>query len=217
MMGSNYDGHDERPMHRVYLDGYYIDKYEVTTSRYAAFLKQTKRGEPDRWNEVGLWDGERPVIGVDWNDASAYCEWAGKRLPTEAEWEKAARGSDGRIYPWGVQIPKPDRAYFDKAKKWSGYRTLAKVGVSESGGSPYKAQDLVGNVSEWVADWYSETYYQVSPIRNPKGPSSGQYKVHRGASWKDGEANLRASIRFANKPTAFGDSIGFRCAMDVPR
>ena len=173
-MGSEY-APNERPPHQVYLDPFYIDKYEVTTARYGQFLQATaEQPPPYQWNNVNLADdAERPVIGVAWADADAYCRWAGKRLPTEAEWEKAARGTDERRYPWGNEEPTNDQANFGRSGGWKGYGMLTTVGGFEAGKSPYGVYDLAGNVWEWVADWYDPNYYKKSPDRNPTGPSGG--------------------------------------------
>jgi formylglycine-generating enzyme required for sulfatase activity len=212
MMGSNDGEGDERPVHWVCLDAFSIDKYEVTTTRYAAFLQATARRAPERWNEVShVSDGERPVIGVDWHDADAYCRWAGKRLPTEAEWEKAARGPDGRKYPWGNEEPTTRHANFGKSS-WNGYTTLITVTEQEAGKSPYGAYGMAGNVWEWVADWYDKTYYQNSPDRNPTGPASGQAKVLRGGSWGNNPRAVRSATRNGLYPTDRYDNRGFRCA-----
>jgi formylglycine-generating enzyme required for sulfatase activity len=212
MMGSN-DYDDEKPIHRVSLDDYYIDKYEVTTTRYAAFLQATSRATPSSWNEASqVSDGERPVIGVDWNDADAYCRYYGKRLPTEAEWEKAARGADGRKYPWGNEKPTSRHTNFNKCCDWKGYATLTAVTEHDAGKSPYGAYDMAGNVWEWTADWYDKTYYQSSPDRNPTGPSSGSYKVSRGGSWSLDMNNVRAANRGSFHPTLQGNFLGVRCA-----
>lgn len=175
---------DERPAHLVYLNAFSIDQYEVTTSRFAEFLRETKRAVPKYWSEqVPQQHGNKPVVGVDWNDADAYCAWAGKRLPTEAEWEKAARGTDQRLYPWGNQPPNEQRANVNRCCDFKDYGVLTDVGSYEQGKSAYGAYDMAGNVWEWTADWYEENYYSTSPARNPKGPSSGEYRVLRGGSW----------------------------------
>jgi sulfatase modifying factor 1 len=169
IMGADGGAANERPVHRVYLGAFYIDKFEVTTARYAAFMSANPRERPYKWNELDLSrDANRPVIGVNWYDAQAYCNWAGKRLPTEAEWEKAARGTDGRRYPWGNEEPTAAHGNFDHCCKWLGYVTLAPVGSFDAGKSPYDIHDLEGNVTEWTADTYSEDYYAHSPGANAR-------------------------------------------------
>lgn len=169
-MGSD----EEKPSHRVYLDAFYIDKYELTTSRYAQFLKATRRKQPDHWNEVSMAaHRDRPVIGVDWHDADAYCRWSGKRLPTEAEWEKAARGTEGRQYPWGNERPTSRNANFGKCCDWKGYASLAPVGSLEAGKSPLGISDMAGNVYEWVADWYGGVTTRIALIGIPKAHLRG--------------------------------------------
>lgn len=175
---------DERPAHSVYLDAYYLDQYEVSTARYARFFQQTNRDRPSYWSEQVIQKhGNKPVVGVDWNDANAYCSWAGKRMPTEAEWEKAARGTDQRQYPWGNAAPSEQRANFNHCCDFKDYEALTDAGSFEQGKSPYGAYDMAGNVWEWTSDWYGEDFYGKSPARNPTGPSSGQYRVLRGGSW----------------------------------
>ena len=219
-MGSN-DRDDEQPVHKVSLDAFYIDKYELTTSRYAKFLSQTKRDDPQYWNDVTLAsDGDRPVIGVTWHDADAYCRSVGKRLPTEAEWEKAARGTDGLIYPWGNERPTQNHANHGKPS-WNGYTTLTMVGHHNAGASPYGIHDMAGNAWEWVADWYDENYYKNSPYknipsRNPKGPSDGTQRGLRGGSWVIDPEFLRSANRYRLTPDIRHYSIGFRCAQDAP-
>lgn len=216
VMGSSATS-DERPAHRVDLDAYYIDTFEVTISRYAKFLEAvTTQQAPHQWNTVKLTeDGDRPIIGVNWSDADAYCRWTEKRLPTEAEWEKAARGTDGRKYPWGDEDPREDMANFGRCCGWSGFGLLAVVGTYKAGKSPYGVFDLAGNVWEWIADWYDPHYYKTSPDRNPTGPSSGRDKVMRGGSWSNRAGDLRASTRDKVSPTYRNFSIGFRCAATV--
>lgn len=227
-MGTDDGEPNEKPVHRVYLNEYYIDKYEVTTSRYARFLEATRRERPYRWNEVNLEeDGNRPVMGVSWNDAQAYCRWAGKRLPTEAEWEKASRGTDGRRYPWGNEEPEGDRGNFGHSFKWRGYATLTSVGSFERGTSPFGVHDLSGNVSEWTADWYDPGYYHDSPPFNPTGPvipekpelyslDFSRRKVVRGASYGSGAHGMRSTIRGGSAPGKRHGDVGFRCAQDGP-
>jgi formylglycine-generating enzyme required for sulfatase activity len=219
MMGSR-DGvqDDERPVHSEYLDAYYIDEYEVTTARYAKFFKETNRRQPEYWSEnVVSAHASKPVVGVDWNDAAAYCAWAGKRLPTEAEWEKAARGNDQRPYPWGKAEPSPALANYDHCCDFKEYGALTDVGSFEQGKSPYGAYDMAGNVWEWVADWYDRNYYENSPVRNPTGPSSGQVRVLRGGSWIYSPVGVRSADRFWFTPTTQLVEIGFRCAQGRPK
>lgn len=218
-MGSPDGASDERPVHQVQLDAYYIDKFEVTTGRYAQFLKGVKRKPPDKWNEVNFtFDWARPVVGVDWSDAEAYCRWAGKRLPTEAEWEKAARGTDGRKYPWGMDEPSDDLANYDwdSRRTWRGYTTLTPVGSYDTGKSPYFMYDAGGNAWEWVADWYSPNTYQNRLDRNPKGPPTGGTRVTRGGSWADKAYSIRATNRRGVQPSERYRDLGFRCAQDAP-
>jgi formylglycine-generating enzyme required for sulfatase activity len=209
-------GDDENsPLREVYLDAFYIDKFEVTVSRYARFLQTTGGVKPpEGWAEANS-DGtaDLPVVGTDWYDADAYCKWAGKRLPTEAEWEKAARGTDQRIYPWGNDDPTPLRANFGKSAENPYKGGLARVGGREAGSSPYGAQDLAGNAAEWVADWFSEGF-QRGDVRNPKGPDSGAGKVIRGGGWYDPAERLKSTQRMQATPRHRGDDLGFRCAED---
>lgn len=214
-MGSN-EVEDEQPIHQVHVDAFYMDKFEVTTERYAAFLKATQLAPPRHWNEVRRpQDGNRPVIGVTWFMADNYCRWAGKRLPTEAEWEKAARGTDGRTYPWGNEEPTNERGNFGKPR-WSGYETLTPVDSFRAGNSPYGISDMAGNVWEWVADWYDLAYYQSSPPKNPKGPAHGESRSLRGSGWNYEGLLARSADRNHDDPTAGISSYGFRCAKDAP-
>jgi formylglycine-generating enzyme required for sulfatase activity len=205
-MGTDGAG-DESPRHRVYLDAYHIDKYAVTNALYERFMRATGRQAPAFWND-SKWNGaSQPVVGVSWHDAEAYCRWAGKRLPTEAEWEKAARGTDGRKYPWGDQ--------WDSSRANSSESKLGRttpVGSYPSGASPYGALDMAGNVWQWVADWYDKDYYKRSPERNPRGPESGQSRVLRGGSWGSNPIHLRTAYRDDETPGYRRYGIGFRCA-----
>jgi len=204
---------DERPGHQVWLDTFTIDAHEVTTAQYAAFLFAATRLVPWQWETVDLAQhGDRPVIGVDWHDAQAYCRWKGKRLPTEAEWEKAARGTDGRMYPWGNQVPTDEYANFALGARFSYSQVLLPVRSYEQGKSPYGLYQMAGNVYEWVQDWYATNYYEVSPDRNPEGPERGQFKVLRGGSWSDLPKYLLTYSRFKLPPQTRNSYTGFRCA-----
>lgn len=194
---------DEKPQHRVYLNAFYMDTYEVTVGQYAKFLEA-----PPDWNIMNqARHQKRPVANVDWADAATYCKWAGKRLPTEAEWEKAARGTDGRTYPWGKEVPTRLHATFGKLDTskydlgWNSHAALTPVGLLEDGKSPYGIYDMAGNVWEWTSDWYDKNYYQSSPSQNPEGPSSGEFKVIRGGSWFNDPQALRSALRGNDKPS----------------
>jgi formylglycine-generating enzyme required for sulfatase activity len=204
---------DERPAHKPWLATFSIDLHEVTTAQYARFLSATARSAPWQWETVDLTrHGDRPVIGVDWTDADAYCGWKGKRLPTEAEWEKAARGTDGRLYPWGNQVPGKDLANFALGARFSYSQVLMPAQSYEPGKSPYGVLQMAGNVYEWVQDWYGTNYYDVSPDRNPAGPDQGQFKVLRGGSWSDLPKYLLTYGRFKLPPETKNSYTGFRCA-----
>ncbi|MEQ1848709.1 MAG: formylglycine-generating enzyme family protein, partial [Nitrospira sp.] len=195
---------DEHPRHQVALVAFYMDKFEVTVSRYAEFMESTNRSSPEYWDQVDRHKhGALPIVGVDWQDAGAYCRWAGKRLPTEAEWEKAARGKDGRTYPWGNEPPTARLANFGKAFTANVYdERLAPVDSYAAGKSPYGLHHMAGNVWEWTADLYDEAYYRNSQERSPKGPSSGEYRVVRGGSWLSGPHLVRSATRYWNTPTS---------------
>jgi len=204
---------DERPLHRVWLSAFSMDLHEVTTEQYAAFVAAEGREAPWQWSQVDLvLHRDRPVIGVNWHDADAYCRWKGKRLPTEAEWEKAARGTDGRLYPWGNQEPNKDLANFALGARFSYSQVLQPVGSYEKGRSPSGLYQMAGNVWEWVQDWYGTGYYEISPERDPGGPGQGQFKAVRGGSWSDLPKYLLAYGRFKLLPETRNSYTGFRCA-----
>lgn len=207
----------ESPRRAVYLDAFYLDKYKVTTARFAKFLQATgSLKPPDGWDDAGPEsNGELPVIGVDWNDADAYCHWAHKRLPTEAEWEKAARGSDARAYPWGNDSPDSTRASFERSATNPYRGGLTPVGSHPAGKSPYGAFDLSGNASEWVGDWFSESF-PSSEVRNPKGPATGEGRVIRGSGWDEPAGRLLSTKRYHASPDQRLDDLGFRCAQAAP-
>ena len=213
MMGSPTGDSDEQPAHKVYVDAFSMDVYEVTVGQYAAFLQAKGIDPPSDWKTMNQPAHQsRPVANIDWADAFAYCKWAGKRLPTEAEWEKAARGTDGRLYPWGNDPPTTLHANYGK-KDWNNHEALAPVGSFEAGKSPYGIYDMAGNVWEWVSDWYDEAYYKNSPSQNPTGPSTGGFKVIRGGSWNTSARNLRSADRYLDPPSFRSLYFpGFRCA-----
>ncbi len=213
-MGSDSGDPDEKPVHPVMLDAFWIDHTEVTNAMYTLCVEAGKCSPPSssksytRDNYYGdAQYNNYPVIYVSWDNANAYCDWAGRRLPTEAEWEKAARGTDGRTYPWGNDAPDSNLLNFN-----SNVGDTTEVGAYPSGASPYSALDMVGNVWEWVNDWYDEAYYGNLPSENPQGPASGQYRVLRGGSWSFGVGGVRAAYRDRGEPGYFSGRIGFRCA-----
>jgi formylglycine-generating enzyme required for sulfatase activity len=211
-MGSTMGEADELPVHQVYLDAFWMDQHQVSVGHYARFLDATAQEAPPDWIIMNRSQHQkRPVVNVEWADAAAYCAWAGKRLPTEAEWEKAARGTDGRTYPWGNEHPTKFFANVNR-EQWNNHSALTPVGAYEEGKSPYGIYDMAGNVWEWVSDWYDPDYYQYSPVKNPTGPPRGQSKVIRGGSWGSSPASLRSADREIHVPSFRGLGTGFRCA-----
>ncbi len=216
-MGSESGDSDESPVHSVYLDAFYIDIYQVTNALYALCVKAGACIEPsskkshtrDAYYGISLYD-YYPVIWVDRNQARNYCEWRGSRLPTEAEWEKAARGGlEGNLYPWGDQEPDCSMLnYIGKNGLCEGDTT--RVGSYAPNG--FGLFDMAGNVWEWVWDWYSDKYYTLSPSHNPRGPESGDFRVLRGGGWNCGSYGIRISDRNGSGPGNGSDDYGFRCA-----
>lgn len=212
-MGSE-DGHPhERPLHPVHLDAYVIDRYEVTNREYKRYLDVTGSPQPEYWlgGAYPLGKADHPVAMVSWDDANAFARWAGKRLPTEAEWEKAARGTDGRSYPWGNEFEQ------HRVNCGKEVRDTTPVGSYAEGVSPYGLHDMAGNVAEWVADWYDERYYEQSPPRNPKGPLLGIYRVIRGGVFNDFPSGVRCTARFPAFHAVRLMNVGFRCVKDAPQ
>jgi formylglycine-generating enzyme len=222
LMGTDDAREDAYPQHRVYLDAYEIDRYEVTNAQYWEFLDYIKKTndhskcfkeEPSGKDHTPrFWENEYynvpdyPIVRIDWYDAYAYAAWAGKRLPTEAEWEKAARGPDGRKFPWGNEWD-PARCNLSGEPK--------PVGSTESGKSIYGCHDMAGSVYEWCADWYLDFYYKESPSQNPKGPVGGLRRVIRGGSRFSQPFQARTDTRKSEQPNLYNQALGFRCAKDV--
>lgn len=243
---------DEHPERLVFLHAFLLNQFEITNQQYAEFVHATGHRPPENNNPAStIWDGaipphaiaQHPVVNVSWEDAVAYCRWSGKRLPTEAEWEKAARGTDGRRYPWGNDW---DLAKANSASYWAG-RTiefqsgadweafwikgdgarLAKekgirgevltlpVGSFPDSVSPYGIHDLAGNVAEWVQDWYDPNYYRSAPLNDPPGPERGAIKAMRGGSWLKPAVSLRTTDRDWGIMDSRPSGTGFRCAKDV--
>lgn len=219
IMGINEARADARPEHKVYLDAFYIDKYEVTNVQYYEFLEYIKKTgdhskchpdepkgtdhKPSLWEDDYYNNPEYPVVRIMWYDAYAYAAWAGKRLPTEAEWEKAARGPNGNKWPWGNE--------WDTAKCHLGEEP-APVGSVEAGKSFYGCYDMAGSVAEWCADWYEIEYYQHTPTRNPTGPETGSQRLLRGGSRFGRGFLLRSTTRKYQEPQVSNIAVGFRCA-----
>jgi sulfatase modifying factor 1 len=215
--GTENGGFDERPARTIHLDEYLIDRFEVTNHQYQQFVVATghrKPGLPSRYAKSGakVRGVNQPIVYVSWDDAEEYCRWKGKRLPTEAEWEKAMRGTDGRLWPWGNK-EQPDGANW--ARVQDGYEASARVGTFQIDKSPYGVMDGAGNVMEWVADWYDETYYKSSPDQNPPSPEYGTYRVLRGGSYTTTGADVRITSRSKMMPDFRDETIGFRCASSI--
>ena len=219
----------EQPQHPVVLNDYYIDQNEVTYRLFSRFIEATGRTPPKFWGDERFHQPDHPVLGVNWHDANAYCTWAGKRLPTEAEWEKAARGTQGFAYPWGNTWDPTHsntasywaKESFPSIEKWAKWMQKAledgdagplEVGKFSSGVSPYGLHDMAGNVSEWVADWYTPYNPQPTLVHNPTGQDSGKMKVHRGGSWSVSSIFARSSYRARENPEKGSPYIGMRCA-----
>ena len=242
---------DEQPERAVLLSAFYIDRFEVTNEAYLLFVSLTGHRMPENSNPAAtLWKDRRPMPGIErhpvvnvrWTDADAYCRWAGKRLPTEAEWEKAARGTDGRRYPWGDQWDvlltnsasywagrtvqfdsgadweafwvKGEGAHIAKEKGLNGEVLTMPVGSFPGSVSVYGLFDMAGNVAEWVQDWYDPNYYPSGPLTNPTGPPRGAIKSMRGGSWLKPAVSLRTSDRDWGTIDSRPSGTGFRCAQD---
>ena len=209
-------GPQELPQRQVYLDAFKIDRFEVSNVEYLRFVLGTGADWLKFWRENPFPEKAalHPVINVSWYEASAFCRWAGKRLPTEAEWEKAARGVDGRIFPWGNEPAgwiKSNIAH-PGSKRGFKYPPLANINRYDKGASPYGVYQMAGNVSEWVSDWFDPEYYRHTQDKNPQGPKTGELKVFRGGSWNEDPEVARSAGRNAGPPDRMSYLTGFRCA-----
>ena len=216
-MGSENGYSDEKPVHTVYLDVFWIDQTEVTNAMYAQCVQAGDCIQPSSTIYYSNSNyNDHPVVYVSWNDASAFCEWADRRLPTEAEWEKAARGGlEGKAYPWGDEAPVCELGAENGAQY--GSCSGQTVPVGSFGENGYGLYDMAGNVWEWVADWYASDYYASSPSSNPTGPDSGSSRVLRGGSWYPyGAFNIRSAIHYWDDPANTSSYLGFRCSHSSP-
>jgi sulfatase modifying factor 1 len=203
---------DDRPVKTIYVDPFYLDEHEVTNEQYAVFVNATKHRAPYNWPAGQLPPGKEklPVVDVSWDDAVSYARWACKRLPSEAEWERACRGLDvGKKYPWGDRNPTKTDARFN---------LLEGPGeVCQFKRNYFGLCDMAGNVWEWCSDWYEKDYYERAPERNPRGPETGMYRVLRGGSWADVSKYLTCAYRSWARPAERSPNIGFRCAKSFGR
>lgn len=216
----------ELPQRRVWLDAYRIDQYEATLGEYLAFLGERNQ-EPSQelthliWHLISVHYIPEPVLApwpalyVTWENADAFCRARGKRLPSEAEWEKAARGTDGSLFPWGEDPPTEEIAVFGQYHVHE-IPLVAAVDSYPEGRSPYGLHHMAGNMAEWVRDWFNFDYYAIMPDRNPTGPGEGRYKAVRGGSWRSKPQMLRTATRGGAFPHQRAATIGFRCAQSQP-
>jgi len=207
---------DEHPQHKVYLDAYWIDRHEVTGGDFERYLARNPKQHPTitGWHDRKVRPGmeRKPVIGLTWKRCRNYCLWRGKRLPTEAEWERAAGGKNHRTYPWGEELPDETRAHFNRCCFIDKGDILREVGTLELGKTPEGVYGMSGNIAEWVFDWYDGHYYQKSPRKNPKGPLKGKYHVIRGGAWNSLPDYMRVSHRYGQNDGQEFYGIGCRCA-----
>ncbi len=212
-------GPQEQPQHLVYVDRFRIDRFEVSNVNYLRYVLATGAAWPRYWRGRPFADrmAKHPVIAVSWREADAYCRWRGARLPTEAEWEKAARGEDGRMFPWGNQSAGWSKSNIAHrgSKRGVRYPPLANVDRYDKGVSPYGVYQLAGNASEWVSDWFDPEYYRREENRNPQGPATGHDKVFRGGSWNEDPEVARSAGRNSGGLDHWNYLIGFRCAQGI--
>ena len=202
---------DDLPAHKVALEAYWMDITEATQEEYAEFVAATGHRAPYHWlgGEMPGHAAKHPVHNVDWDDARSYCEWRGKRLPTEAEWERAARGgAEGERYPWGDGKPNRDKARYATQ--------LGPSAVAQHPPNEFGLHDMAGGVAEWCQDWFDRTYYSVSPPAGPRGPDDGTYKIIRGGAWSDGPNRITVFFRNWVRPNQRTPNLGFRCVKDAP-
>jgi formylglycine-generating enzyme required for sulfatase activity len=214
-MGSEAGQENERPVHRVWVDAFQLGAYQVTHQNYASFLETTDSPEPPVWNDANFNHPDQPVVAVSWFDAQKYCEWlsvlSGRRyrLPTEAEWERAARGGvENKSFPWG---DGPPESLPDYGQRWkTGPEPVARYKASAFG-----LYNVCENVHEWCSDWYQANYYSLSPVRNPRGPESGERRASRGGSWRHHIKVTRCAARSSIPPTFQYADYGFRLACEL--
>jgi formylglycine-generating enzyme required for sulfatase activity len=210
---------NEYPKHKVYLNAFYLDRFEVTFADFEAYLAAhlkkypTITGWVDRRARADMVN--KPIFGLQWKRCRNYCVWREKRMPTEAEWERAARGTENRIYPWGNEPPDKTRANFGNCCFVKKGKVHNEVGHYEKGNTVEGISDLGGNVAEWVSDWYDKKYYKKAPYKNPKGPKKGKYHVIRGGAWNSLPMYLRSSSRYGDSDGKDYYGIGCRCAKDA--
>lgn len=215
--GSDTGDADEKPVRQIYLDAFWIDKHEVTAAQYRECVRKGGCKRPEETGTGCTYDeqskGDHPINCVNWFEADAYCRWAGKALPTEAQWEKAARGTDARTYPWGNDTPTCRHAIIrENNATGCGRSETWPVGSKPDGASPYGALDMVGNVWEWTADWYESDYYTKAPSRNPPGPKTGVERIARGSSWSyTFDSAMRVTDRVDDAPGFAHNALGMRC------
>lgn len=209
LMGEEGEGNNS-PVHKVKVGSFYMDRHEVTNAQYLRFCTETQRALPIFWGmdefRCGTGYPDHPVVGVSWADAKAYAEWVGKRLPTEAEWEYAARGGmEGKKYPYGEEMDSSQ----------CNFKSDGTVAVGSFPANGYGLFDMSGNVREWVADYYGEFYYAASPAEDPAGPEKGAYRVVRDGGWHSGKSCCNVAARNCLLPSWVDFALGFRCAKDA--